>query len=205
MTDESLQQPTGEACLQLHALRPEHQNLCKRLDELYDLHGLEARPSEMFQGAVFAIRPECARNPDRIAQAAHSLRDILYPFWSTKGTTAPYKKDALEGYGSVLLNDDFIQETGRVFNLLCDVAHHRSTPVDFERLIENFVKIMHRALTRREVERRTGLSRSTLYRKMREGTFPVPLKVSERAVRWRESDIRAYVDSRPRSDGATAP
>ena len=59
-------------------------------------------------------------------------------------------------------------------------------------------------LTRREVERRTGLSRSTLYRKMREGTFPVPLKISERAVRWRERDIRAYVDSRPRSYGETA-
>ena len=59
-------------------------------------------------------------------------------------------------------------------------------------------------LTRREVERRTGLSRSTLYRKMREGTFPVPLKVSERAVRWRERDIRAYVESRPRSYGETA-
>lgn len=59
-------------------------------------------------------------------------------------------------------------------------------------------------LTRREVERRTGLSRSTLYRKMREGTFPVPLKVSERAVRWRDSDIRAYVDSRPRSYGEPA-
>ena len=60
-------------------------------------------------------------------------------------------------------------------------------------------------LTRREVERRTGLSRSTLYRKMREGTFPVPLKISDRAVRWRERDIRAYVDSRPRSYGETAP
>ena len=59
-------------------------------------------------------------------------------------------------------------------------------------------------LTRREVERRTGLSRSTIYRKMRDGTFPVPLKVSERAVRWRERDIRAYVDSRPRSYGETA-
>ena len=60
-------------------------------------------------------------------------------------------------------------------------------------------------LTRPEVERRTGLSRSTIYRKMRDGTFPVPLKVSARAVRWRESDIRAYVDSRPRSYGETAP
>ena len=59
-------------------------------------------------------------------------------------------------------------------------------------------------LTRREVERRTGLSRSTIYRKMREDTFPAPLKVSERAVRWRERDIRAYVESRPRSYGETA-
>ena len=59
-------------------------------------------------------------------------------------------------------------------------------------------------LTRREVERRTGLSRSTLYRKMSEGTFPVPLKVSDRAVRWRDSDIRAYVESLPRSYGETA-
>ena len=59
-------------------------------------------------------------------------------------------------------------------------------------------------LTRPEVERRTGLSRSTIYRKMSDGTFPVPLKVSARAVRWRESEIRAYVDSRPRSYGETA-
>ena len=59
-------------------------------------------------------------------------------------------------------------------------------------------------LTRREVERRTGLSRSTLYRKMRDGSFPVPLTVSERVVRWRDRDIRAYVDSRPRSYGETA-
>ena len=59
-------------------------------------------------------------------------------------------------------------------------------------------------LTRPEVERCTGLSRSTIYRKMRDGTFPVPLKVSARAVRWRESDIRAYVDSRPRSYGDPA-
>ena len=60
-------------------------------------------------------------------------------------------------------------------------------------------------LTRREVERLCRLGRSTLYKKMRDGTFPVPLKVSARAVRWRESEIRAYIDSRPRSYGATAP
>ena len=37
-------------------------------------------------------------------------------------------------------------------------------------------------MTRPEVERFCWLGRSTLYKKMREGTFPVPLKVSARAV-----------------------
>ena len=59
-------------------------------------------------------------------------------------------------------------------------------------------------LTRPEVERRTGLSRSTIYRKMSEGTFPVSLKVSERTVRWRESHIRAWIDSCPPSNGEAA-
>ena len=50
-------------------------------------------------------------------------------------------------------------------------------------------------LTRREVERRTGLSRSTIYKKMREGTFPRPVKVGSRGVRWLERDITAWIQS----------
>lgn len=61
---------------------------------------------------------------------------------------------------------------------------------------------MHdRLLTRHEVESRTSLSRTTIYRKMREGTFPVPLKISERAVRWSLSEIEAWLDGRPRANG----
>ena len=54
-------------------------------------------------------------------------------------------------------------------------------------------------LTRAEVEARTKLSRSTLYCKMREGTFPVPLLIGARAVRWRESDD--FIADRPRATG----
>ena len=62
-----------------------------------------------------------------------------------------------------------------------------------------------RLLTRFEVEERTGLSRSSLYRKMRSGgTFPLPLKVSERAVRWRSSDIDHYIETRPLATGEGA-
>lgn len=39
---------------------------------------------------------------------------------------------------------------------------------------------------------RTGLSRSTLYRKMQKGTFPKNLQISERCAGWRESEIAAW-------------
>ena len=46
----------------------------------------------------------------------------------------------------------------------------------------------------REVERRTGLSRSTIYKKMGEGTFPRPeAQVGTRGVRWLERTITAWM------------
>ena len=56
-------------------------------------------------------------------------------------------------------------------------------------------------LRRSEVEARTGLSRSSLYRKMRENTFPLPLQVGARAVRWPSSEIEAWLSERPRATG----
>ncbi|PIT05469.1 DNA-binding protein [Bradyrhizobium nitroreducens] len=40
---------------------------------------------------------------------------------------------------------------------------------------------------------RTGLSRSTIYRKIAEGTFPAQLKISTNGAGWRESDINRWV------------
>ena len=61
-----------------------------------------------------------------------------------------------------------------------------------------------RLLRRVEVEERTGLARTTIYRKMRAGTFPLPLKISERAVRLRSSDVHEYIESRPLATGEAA-
>ena len=61
----------------------------------------------------------------------------------------------------------------------------------------------NRHLRLREVQARTGLSGTTIYRKMREGTFPEPVKVGARAVRWPESDIDAWLATRPRATGDT--
>ncbi|MCY4528256.1 MAG: AlpA family transcriptional regulator [Chloroflexi bacterium] len=57
---------------------------------------------------------------------------------------------------------------------------------------------MHdRLLRRRDVERITGVSRASIYRLMQQGVFPRPVKVGSTAVRWKESDIAAWIDSRP--------
>ena len=53
-----------------------------------------------------------------------------------------------------------------------------------------------RLLRRREVERVTGLARSTIYRYMREGDFPRPVRVGPAAVRWRQSDLVRWLESR---------
>ncbi|MDE0095976.1 MAG: AlpA family phage regulatory protein [Gammaproteobacteria bacterium] len=58
-------------------------------------------------------------------------------------------------------------------------------------------------LTRQEVEARTGLSRSTIYRLMREAQFPLPVRIGPRAVRWPEAEINDYLGSRPQATGLT--
>ena len=51
-------------------------------------------------------------------------------------------------------------------------------------------------LRRRDVENCTGLSRSTIYKKMGEGTFPRPAaQVGTRGVRWLEREITAWMQS----------
>lgn len=40
---------------------------------------------------------------------------------------------------------------------------------------------------------RTGLSRTTLYRKMGEGTFPHSLKISIHGTGWRESAVNRWL------------
>ena len=46
-----------------------------------------------------------------------------------------------------------------------------------------------------KVKERTGLSRSTIYAKIAEGTFPRPVSLGARAVGWLESEIDAWINS----------
>ena len=50
-----------------------------------------------------------------------------------------------------------------------------------------------RILRLKAVLDRTGLSRSTMYRKMQDGTFPQSVQISARCKGWRESAIAAWM------------
>lgn len=46
------------------------------------------------------------------------------------------------------------------------------------------------------VKARTGLSRSTIYLRVSEGTFPKPVSLGGRAVGWIESEIQQWLEQR---------
>jgi prophage regulatory protein len=50
-----------------------------------------------------------------------------------------------------------------------------------------------RILRLKTVLDRTGLSRSTLYRKIERGTFPKQVRISERCIGWREADVERWL------------
>lgn len=65
---------------------------------------------------------------------------------------------------------------------------------------EQLQEALHRKealLRRKEVERRTGLPRSTLYDLIGRGEFPAPIKLSSgRSVAWIESEVDRYIAER---------
>jgi len=46
------------------------------------------------------------------------------------------------------------------------------------------------------VKARTGLSRSTIYLRVAQGTFPKPVSLGARAVGWVESEIQQWLEQR---------
>ncbi|WP_179744940.1 helix-turn-helix transcriptional regulator [Paraburkholderia bryophila] len=50
-------------------------------------------------------------------------------------------------------------------------------------------------IRRTEVENETGLSRSTIYPRIKAGTFPAPVKLGMRSVGWRVSDIETFLSA----------
>ena len=56
---------------------------------------------------------------------------------------------------------------------------------------------MDKMLRAPEVMARTGLSRTTLWRRVRAGTFPAPTELGTNSIGWPESVISAWLKARP--------
>ncbi|MFE0502303.1 helix-turn-helix transcriptional regulator [Lysobacter soli] len=55
------------------------------------------------------------------------------------------------------------------------------------------------------VKRRTGLSRSEIYRRIAAGTFPAAVKLGERASAWHSAEVDQWIAERiAERDGRTA-
>lgn len=52
--------------------------------------------------------------------------------------------------------------------------------------------MVQKFMRRDEVERLTGMPRSTIYEKMSKGEFPKNIKIGGRAVGWLESEIAEW-------------
>ena len=57
---------------------------------------------------------------------------------------------------------------------------------------------MSNILRFKRVSERTGLSRATVYRRIRAGTFPVPLDLDNGQLGWLEEEVDAWIAARPR-------
>ena len=53
--------------------------------------------------------------------------------------------------------------------------------------------VADRIVRMKTVLARAGLSRSTIYRKIAEGTFPAQVRISVNGAGWRESDIDRWI------------
>lgn len=53
--------------------------------------------------------------------------------------------------------------------------------------------VADRIVRMKTVLARAGLSRSTIYRKIAEGTFPAQLKISANGAGWKESDLDRWI------------
>jgi prophage regulatory protein len=63
---------------------------------------------------------------------------------------------------------------------------------------QNMAKQIQTALTilrRKQVEARIGLSRSTIYERIKAGNFPAPISLGAKSVGWLESEIDAWLSS----------
>lgn len=60
-----------------------------------------------------------------------------------------------------------------------------------------------RVLRLPKVSEKVGLSKASIYRLMKEGKFPPPIELGDRARGWPESVLDEWIEERPRAKNHT--
>ena len=110
------------------------------------------------------------------------------------------------GVGGSFAEDITEYENGR--QTATDTLNNPSARLNFLCVELQSTDLFRPSLRRREVEGLAGLSCASIYRLMRGGRFPLPVRVSATAVRWKASDITVWIQSRPvatSEHGSTTP
>jgi len=91
--------------------------------------------------------------------------------------------------------DEILAQQSQLKKLIEKIAIDQTGQTNFERHLNGpvFLRI-------KDVERKTGLSRSSIYLKISEGRFPDRHNLGSRAVRWLESDIDQWINARSLPD-----
>ncbi len=55
-----------------------------------------------------------------------------------------------------------------------------------------------------QVESTCGLKKSAIYVRIKEGTFPLPVRLGPKSVAWRSDEVSQWVESRPRAQRVEA-
>lgn len=57
----------------------------------------------------------------------------------------------------------------------------------------NKIQLGNRLLRRKDVEQKTGKSRSAIYEGIRQGTFPAPVPIGGKSVAWLEEEVDSWI------------
>jgi prophage regulatory protein len=55
------------------------------------------------------------------------------------------------------------------------------------------------------VSEETGLARSTIYKKVAEGEFPPPVRLTSNTVAWRSEEVEEWIRARPVAESVQGP
>jgi prophage regulatory protein len=85
--------------------------------------------------------------------------------------------------------------------MIGNVAHTKSKRKPIALVPLNAVPVDEPALLQlRDVKYRVGLSTSSIYERVKAGTFPKPIRLDTRSVRWDARKVRAWIEQRIAED-----